>query len=116
MSIDISRASGSQVVLRCGPSETERWFETVNSMKKPIKILQSLRTGRFEDVSVLGSQYLDHTGASSWYVAVWSDQNTSVRVYRLSGGDLPDHVEWADREALMETINLWENSPSSQPH
>jgi hypothetical protein len=47
--------------------------ERVKEVKKHITVLQSLRAGSFEDVTVLGSQYRDHTGASSWYVAVWSE-------------------------------------------
>jgi hypothetical protein len=90
--------------------------EVVNKLEKPIRVLQSLRAGRFEDVMVLGSQYRDHTGASSWYVAVWSEKNVRVRVYHLSGEELPDHVDWADREALLHTIRLWECSPVSQPN
>jgi hypothetical protein len=78
-------------------------------------VLQSLRVGRFEDVTVLGTQYRDHTGASSWYVALWSERNIRIRVYRLSGEELPDHVDWADREALLETIHLWEHLPASRP-
>jgi hypothetical protein len=89
--------------------------ERVKEVNKPIRVLQSLRTGRFEDVTVLGSQYRDHTGASSWYVAVSSEQNIGVRIYRLSGGELPDHVDLADRQALLEAIHLWEQSPASQP-
>jgi hypothetical protein len=84
-------------------------------VKKPIRVLQSLRAGRFEDVTVLGSQYRDHSGASSWYVAVSSERNIRVRIYRLSGGELPDHVDLADREALLEAIHLWEHLPASQP-
>lgn len=88
--------------------------ERVEEVKK-ITVLQSLRAARFEDVTVLGSQYRDHTGASSWYVAMWSERNISVRIYRLSGGELPDHVDLADREALRETVHLWEGSPASRP-
>jgi hypothetical protein len=90
-------------------------MERVKEVKKHITVLQSLRTGRFEDVTVLGSQYRDHTGESSWYVALWSERNISVRIYRLSGGELPDHVDLADREALLETIDLWERLPASRP-
>jgi hypothetical protein len=60
--------------------------ERVKEVKKHITVLQSLRAGSFEDVTVLGSQYRDHTGASSWYVAVWSEGNIRVRIYRVSGG------------------------------
>jgi hypothetical protein len=88
----------------------------VKEVKKPIGVLQSLRTGRFEDVTVLGSQYRDHTGVSHWYVAVSSEQNLKVRLYRLPGGELPDHVYLADRQALLEAIALWEHSPASQPN
>jgi hypothetical protein len=90
--------------------------ERVKEVKKPITVLQSLRSGRFEDVIVLGTQYRDHTGLSSWYVAVWSDQNVRVRIYRLSDRELPEHVDWADREALLETIHLWEHLPASRPN
>jgi hypothetical protein len=83
--------------------------------KLHITVLQSLRMGSFEDVTMLGSQYRDHTGASSWYVALWSERNIRVRIYRLSGGELPDHVHLADREALLETINRWEHLPASRP-
>jgi hypothetical protein len=87
----------------------------VKEVKKHIRVLQSLRAGRFEDVTVLGSQYRDHTGASHWYLGVFSEQNVRVRIYHLSGGELPDHVYWADREALLEAIDQWENLPASQP-
>jgi hypothetical protein len=90
--------------------------ERVKEVKKPITVLQSVRSWRFEDVTLLGSQYLDHTGVSSWYVAVRSDQNVRVRIYRLSGRELPDRVDWADREALLETIHLWEHLPASLPN
>jgi hypothetical protein len=84
-------------------------------MSKTISVIQSLRAGSFEDVTVLGSQYRDHTGASHWYVAVSSEWNPRVRIYRLPGGELPDHVCLADRQALLEAIDLWEHSPASQP-
>jgi hypothetical protein len=90
--------------------------ERVKEVKKTITVLQDLRCGRFEDVTVLGSQYRDDKGISSWYVAVWSDHNIRVRIYRLSGRELPDHVDWADREALLETIHLWEHFPASRPN
>jgi hypothetical protein len=60
--------------------------ERVKEVKKHIMILQSLRAGRFEDVTVMGSQYRDHTGETSWYVAVSSEQNIRVRIYHLSDG------------------------------
>jgi hypothetical protein len=91
-------------------------LERVKEVKKHIAVLQSLRAGRFEDVTVLGSQYRDHTGASNWYVAVSSERNIRVRIYRLSGGELPDHVDLADRQALLEAIQLWEYLPASQPN
>jgi hypothetical protein len=90
--------------------------ERVKEVEKPITVLQSLRAGRFEDVTVLGSQYRDHTGASSWYVAVWSERDITARIYHLSGGELPDHVNWVDREALLEIIHLWEHLPASRPN
>jgi hypothetical protein len=91
-------------------------MERVKEVKKHITVLQSLRAGRFEDVTVLGSQYRDHTGATSWYVAVSSERNISVRIYRLSDGELPDHVDLADRQALLDAIHLWEYLPASQPN
>jgi len=97
------------------PLEPNERGKGKKEVKKHITILQSLRADSFEDVTVLGSQYRDHTGASSWYVAVWSERNTRVRIYRLSGGDLPDHVHLADREALLETIHRWEHLPASRP-
>jgi hypothetical protein len=90
--------------------------ERIKEVKEHITVLQSLRAGRFEDVTVLGSQYRDHTGAASWYVAVSSERNIRVRIYHLSGGELPDHVDRADREALLETIQLWEHLPASRPN
>jgi len=90
--------------------------ERVKEVKKHLIVLQSLRSGRFDDVTVLGSQYRDHTGASNWYVAVSSEQNIRIRIYRLSGGELPDHVDLADRQALLEAIQLWEYLPASQPN
>jgi hypothetical protein len=89
-------------------------FVTVKN--KPIRVLQTLRIGSFEDLTVLGSQYCDHTGVSHWYVAVLSEQDVRVRIYRLPGGELPDHVDSADREALLEAIDMWEQTPASQPN
>jgi hypothetical protein len=91
------------------------WTRFANAMNKPIRVLQSLRVGRFEGVTVLGSQYCDHTGASHWYVAVSSEQNLKVRIYRLPGGELPDHVDLADREVLLEAVDQWEHLQTSQP-
>jgi hypothetical protein len=88
----------------------------VTVKNKPIRGLQSLRTGSFEDLTVLGSQYCDHTGVSHWYVAVLSEQDVRVRIYRLPGGELPDHVDSADREALLEAIDVWEQTPASRAH
>jgi hypothetical protein len=90
--------------------------ERVKEVKKHLTVLQSLRSGRFDHVTVLGSQYRDHTGASNWYVAVSSEQNIRIRIYRLSGGELPDHVDLDDRQALLEAIQLWEYLPASQPN
>jgi hypothetical protein len=84
-------------------------------MNMPIRVLQSLRIGNFEDVTVLGSQYCDQTGVCHWYVAVLSEQDVRTRIYRLPGGELPDHVYSGDRPALLEAIDLWEQSPASQP-
>jgi hypothetical protein len=91
------------------------WTEFVNLMNKPIRVLQTLRIGNFEDVTVLGSQYCDQTGVCHWYVAVLSEQDVRIRIYRLPGGELPDHVYSGDRPALLEAIDLWEQSPASQP-
>jgi hypothetical protein len=89
-------------------------MERVEQVKNTT-VLQSLRAARFEDVTILGSQYRDPTGASSWRIALWSERNIRVRIYRLSGGELPDHVDLADREPLRETIHLWEHLPASRP-
>jgi hypothetical protein len=32
-----------------------------------------------------------------------------IRIYRLPGGELPDHVYSGDRLALLEAIDLWDN-------
>jgi hypothetical protein len=93
------------------------WLDRFVTVKnKPIRVLQTLRIGSFEDLTVLGSQYCDHTGVSHWYVAVLSEQDVRARIYRLPGGELPDHVDSADREALLEAIDMWEQTPASQPH
>jgi hypothetical protein len=89
-------------------------FVTVKN--KPIRVLQTLRIGNFEDLTVLGSQYCDHTGVSHWYVAVLSEHDVRVRIYRLPGGELPDHVYLADRQALLEAVDMWEQTPASQPN
>jgi hypothetical protein len=68
-------------------------MERVEQVKNTT-VLQSLRAARFEDVTILGSQYRDPTGASSWYIALWSERNIRVRIYRLSGGELSDHVDF----------------------
>jgi hypothetical protein len=90
--------------------------EGVKEVRKHITVLQSVRAGRFADVTVLGSQYRDHTGATSWYVAVSSEQNIKIRIYRLSGRELPYHVDLAHQQALLDAIRLWEYLPASQPN
>jgi hypothetical protein len=110
------RSSGELLCCERNAIRSPMSVERLKEVKKHITVLQSSRAGRFEDVTVLGSQYRDHTGASSWYVAVWSERNMRVRIYRVSGGELPDHVDWADREALLETIHLWEHLPASRPN
>jgi hypothetical protein len=77
----------------------------VNTTDKPIRILQTLRVGKFEDLTILGSQYCDHIGVSQWYVAVVSEREVTVRIYRLPGGELPDHVPSVDRQAMLEAID-----------
>ena len=85
-------------------------------MKQPVIVLQSMREDRFGDVTVLGSQYRDQIGAVHWYFAVWSEQNTNVRIHRVSGGEIPFYLHSAEREALIEAIAAWESSPASQPN
>jgi hypothetical protein len=85
-------------------------------MKQPVTVLQSMRTDRFGDVTVLGSQYRDPNGATHWYFAVWSERNTNVRIHRVSNRELPAHLDSIDREALLEAIELWEASPASRPN
>jgi len=85
-------------------------------LRQPVIVLQSLREDRFGDVTVLGSQYRDHNKAIHWYFAVWSERNTKVRFSRVSDGELPIHLDSADRGALEEAIELWESSPVSQPN
>ena len=43
-------------------------------------------------------------------------QDVRVRIYRLPGGELPDDVYLADRQALLEAIDMWEQTPALQPH
>ena len=85
-------------------------------MKHPVTVLQSMRTGRFGDVNVLGSQYRDQNAAKHWYFAVWSERNTNVRIHRVSNRELPAQLDSIDQEALLKAIELWEASPASQPN
>jgi len=85
-------------------------------MKQRVMVLQSMRTDRVGDVTVLGSQYRDQNSVLHWVLAVWSEQNTNVRIYRVSGGELPAHLAFADRDAVVEALYLWESSPASQPN
>jgi hypothetical protein len=85
-------------------------------MKQPVIVLQCMREDRFGDVTVLGSQYRDQNRAIHWYFAVWSERNMKVRISRVSDGELPIHLDSADREALEEAIELWESSPASRPN
>jgi hypothetical protein len=86
------------------------------AMKRRAIILQSVRIARFGDVTVLGSQYRDQNRVLHWVLAVIAEQNTNVRIYRVSGGELPTHLGLADRDAVVEAISLWESSPASQPN
>jgi hypothetical protein len=84
-------------------------------VRQPVTVLQSMRTDRFGDVTVLGSQYRDQNGTLHWYFAVWSERNITVRIYRVSNRELPAYLDSIDREALLEAIELWEASPASRP-
>jgi hypothetical protein len=86
------------------------------AMKGRVTVTQSMRTDRFGDVTVLGSQYRDQNRVLHWVLAVLSEQNTNARIYRVSGGELPTHLSFADRDAVVEAISLWESSPASQPN
>lgn len=85
-------------------------------MKQPMTVRQSIRTDKFGCVTVLGSQYRDQNGVLHWYFPVLSEQNNNIRIHHVSGGELPTHIDSADREALMEAIDLWESPPGPQPN
>jgi hypothetical protein len=85
-------------------------------VRQPVTVLQSMRTDRFGDVTVLGSQYRDQNGTIHWYFAVWSERNKNVRIHRISNRELPTYIDPIDRDALIEAMELWEASPSSQPN
>jgi hypothetical protein len=57
------------------------------AMKQRVIVIQSMRTDRFGDVTVLGSQYRDQNRVLHWVLAVLSERNTNVRIYRVSGGE-----------------------------
>jgi hypothetical protein len=84
-------------------------------MKQPVTVLQSMRTDRFGDVTVLGSQYRDQDRATHWYFAAWSERNANVRIHRVTNRELSAYLDSIDREALLEAIELWEASPASRP-
>ena len=79
-------------------------------MKQPVKILQSMRAGRFGDLTVLGSQYVDRNRVSHWCCAVWSEQNPDVQTYWISAADLPENLTEKHREAVLQAIRMWESS------
>src|ERR1700690_615813 len=75
-------------------------------MKQPVKILQSMRAGRFGDLTVLGSQYIDRNRVSHWCCAVWSEQNPDVQTYWISAADLPENLTEKHREAVLQAIKI----------
>ena len=84
-------------------------------MKQPVKILQSMRAGRFGDLTVLGSQYVDRNKVSHWCCAVWSEQNPNVQTYWISAAELPENLIGKHQEAVLQAIKMWESSsPASQ--
>jgi hypothetical protein len=84
-------------------------------MKQPVKILQSMRAGRFGDLTVLGSQYIDRNRVSHWCCAVWSEQEPDVRTYWISATDLPENLTGKHREAVLQAIRMWEPASSALP-
>jgi hypothetical protein len=79
-------------------------------MKQPVKILQSMRAGRFGDLTVLGSQYVDRNRVNHWCCAVWSEQNPDVQTYWISAAELPENLTGRHQEAVLQAIRMWESS------
>lgn len=85
-------------------------------LRQTVTIIQSMRADRFGDVTVLGSQYRDQNRMLHWCFAMWSEQDTRVRIRHVSGGEIPSYLDSDDRQALIEAIRVWESSPRSHPN
>lgn len=80
------------------------------------EVIQSMRIGTFDGVTVLGSQYRDEAGDRQWYVAVLAGPGAATKIYHLRDGELPDALEAEERDAVIQAIELWNAQPLSRPN
>jgi hypothetical protein len=77
-------------------------------MEVTLTPVQSMKTDRFGDVTVLGSQYLDESDCLIWHFAVWSERDTDVKCYFVKDDGMPLRTERAnDAPAMAEARAKW---------
>lgn len=81
-----------------------------------IELIQSMRVGTFGDFVVLGSQYEDEAGDRHWYVALLTGPEPVARIHHVIDGELPDELTVDERDAVIQSIRLWEAQPLSKPN
>jgi hypothetical protein len=80
------------------------------------EVTQSMRIGTFGGFVVMGSQYRDEAGDLHWYVALLPGSEPVIRVHHVLGGELPEDLTVAERDAVIQAIKLWESQPLSRPN
>jgi hypothetical protein len=77
-------------------------------MEEKLTLIQSMKTDRFGDVTVLGSQYRDECDCLIWHFAVWSERDTEVKRYFVKDDGVPLRTERAsDAPAMAEARAKW---------
>ena len=75
--------------------------------------LQSICSGRFANLTVLGSLYRRSQSYTYWCFAVLTERNANVRIYWISAGELPEHLVGDHRKGVLQALRLWESYPGS---
>jgi hypothetical protein len=75
-----------------------------------------MRVGIFGEFVVLGSQYKDDAGDRHWYIALLTGPEPIPTIHHVIDGELPDELTVDERDAVIQSIRLWEAQPLSKPN
>lgn len=80
-----------------------------------IEVIQSLRSGIFGGIFVLGSQYRGRRGSLNWYVALLRGHAHQTKVRHVLGEELPYGLDENEREAIVHAIKSWRSPHATLP-